>query len=218
MKTLVCANTRTIYERLKPRLQALAFDWKKLNTEKMLSSKLQVHQYELSIVVVGAQEQLKNYLKIIRNLKSNYTNMPIIVIGQDLNLAERLDALEIGADLVLDIGLNYQELEARITNLIKRSNSKAIFPASLSGNLLQVEGRQVQLSNTEAKIVRLLLNNPDKVFSKEELLQTLYKNAAEKRSNVMNVYINRLRNKFRKTGIDNLIKTVDQWGYKFNLS
>ncbi len=158
-------------------------------------------------------------LVLLRNLREQGDDIPVIIITASYELDKRIRGLELGADDYVQKPYSLDELAARIRAVIRRMDGR-------SSNILQGagirfdpqsaqverEGKAVHLSPTELKLLRYFMENKGKVLSRERLLRTFLGDSEEDASsNVLDVHIHHLR---RKLGAQ-CIKTVRGVGYLF---
>lgn len=158
-------------------------------------------------------------LEVLRNWRSRHNALPVIVLTARDTWHERVDGLKAGADDYLGKPFHMEELLARLEALIRRHHGRSTGTLEVAGVILDEERQQVtapdgnshSLTGTEFRLLRYLMNNPDRILSKSRLTEHVYEGDADPDSNVLEVYINRLRHKLGKQ----LITTRRGQGYIF---
>ena len=159
-------------------------------------------------------------LEILRNGRDSGDPVPVIGLTARDAWHERVDGFNAGADDYLGKPFHEQELLARIGALIRRSqtgtNDTTLRVAGLELDehtqaVRQQEGDWQSLTATEFRLLRCFMLQPGRVLSKQALADRIYDLDSDKDSNVLEVYINRLR---RKLG-DGRITTRRGQGYVF---
>jgi DNA-binding response OmpR family regulator len=140
-------------------------------------------------------------LDVLKNWRATSNTIPVIVLTARDAWHERVDGFRAGADDYLGKPFHIEELLARITALLHRSRQKA-------GGLLQqdeltldeerqtltkADGKTHVLTGTEFRLLRYFMLHPDRILSKSTLMEHVYELDADKDSNVIEVYVKRLR-------------------------
>jgi two-component system phosphate regulon response regulator PhoB len=163
--------------------------------------------------------------RVTNNLQLN--NTPKIVITKNNDMDIKLYAFEMGIDEFVLKPIIVHELIARIKNISKRYKkfigTKIIVAGNITMNLVTntvtVGNNKIKISNKEFGILKLFIENSQRVFSREEILLTVWKNPQYINMRTIDVHINRLRFALGKN--DNgrsYIKTVRSAGYGIDLS
>ncbi|MBF0292444.1 MAG: response regulator transcription factor [Nitrospinae bacterium] len=160
-------------------------------------------------------------LEVLRKWRREGIKTPVLILTARNAWHERVDGFKAGADDYLGKPFHIEELNARLTALIRRAHDATGGPSLGAGGLALDEDRQTvtlpdgaveQLTGVEFKILRMFMLNPGVIISKDRLIENVYEFDSEKESNVIEVYIRRLR---KKVGED-LIQTRRGQGYVFS--
>ncbi len=173
--------------------------------------------YDAIVLDLGLPK--KPGLEVLRDWRTAGLSTPVLVLTARDAWHERVDGLKAGADDYLGKPFHVQELIARLQALIRRSAGQVSAAISIADLRLDDEqqrvvlgdGRAVELTGTEFRLLRYFMLNPDKVLSKERLIAHLYDQHAEHGSNLIEVYVRRLR---EKLGREHL-RTQRGQGYVF---
>ena len=158
-------------------------------------------------------------LEVLRNWRRRGNRTPVLVLTARDAWHERVDGLKAGADDYLGKPFHVEELLARLQSLIRRSVGQ---PESgvRAGDLWLDEdrqtlvlpgGREEPLTGTEFRLLRYFMLNPNKVLSKTRLTEHVYDQDFDRDSNLIEVYVRRLREKLGK----DRIRTQRGQGYVF---
>ena len=158
-------------------------------------------------------------LEVLRHWRKKGDHVPVIILTARDAWHERVDGLNAGADDYLGKPFHADEVIARLQAVVRRTVGKADNVLEWHGvRLLLAEqqaiaqdGRVISLTSTDFRLLRHFMMYPDKVHSKSYLSEQVYEEDQIKDSNVIEVYINRLRNYFGK----DFIKT--QWGKGYRI-
>lgn len=179
------------------------------------------YDYDLAIIDLGLPKM--DGVELIKELRGLGKSFPILILTARSNWQDKVMGLESGADDYLVKPFINEELLARMNALLRRSagmSSPEIRLGELSLNTarkeLKYQGKLIELTSFEYNCLEYLVLNRDKVISKTELTEHLYDQDFDRDSNVIEVFIGRLR---KKIDPDNSIKpilTVRGQGYRIN--
>ncbi|WP_320823000.1 response regulator transcription factor [Reinekea sp.] len=180
-------------------------------------------EYDLAIIDLGLPEM--DGLDVIRALRKFGQTFPIIVLTARSHWKDKVDGLESGADDYLAKPFVFDELLARVKALLRRSVGMAsstlalgIYELDTAAKRVSVAGEAVELTSYEYNTLEYLMTHKDKVVSKTELTAHLYEQDYDRDSNVIEVFIRRLRKKLDPEGVRNPILTQRGMGYRFNIT
>lgn len=151
---------------------------------------------------------------------------PILVISAKSSLEDKVSALKNGADDYMTKPFERTEVLARVEALLRRSKVAGNVPKEeeqysykqliLKTNSREVfmKGNLVPLTAYEFDILLLFLQHPDRVFTKEQLYQQIWKTGYYGEDNTINVHISNIRKKIKEYDDEEYIKTVWGIGYK----
>ena len=177
---------------------------------------------DLAIVDLGLPEM--SGLDIIRNVREQGKTYPILILTARDRWEDKVDGLEAGADDYVVKPFHVEEVTARVNALLRRtggwaSSTMTAGPVSLdmSRQEVLVNDAAIDLTSFEYKIIEYLMVRAGKVISKAELTDRLYDQDFERDSNVIEVFIGRLRKKLDPDNSIKPIKTLRGRGYRFAL-
>jgi DNA-binding response OmpR family regulator len=135
---------------------------------------------------------------------------PVLILTARDTWSERVAGLRSGADDYLGKPFHLEELAARVHALLRRSSGRASPLLSAGGlqldedrqRVVLADGREAALTGTEFRLLRYLMSHPDKVLSKWRLTEHVYEEDHDRDSNVLEVYIRRLRDKIGRDRIE----------------
>lgn len=151
-------------------------------------------------------------------------DLPIIMLTAKTEEDNVIRGLESGADDYLTKPFSPRELIARIRALLRRSDKSQQDTVIQIGGLsldtssyrVQGNGETIELGPTEFKLLRFLMENPDRVFSREQVLNNVWGDNIYVEERTVDVHIRRLRKALEATGHDNMVQTVRGAGYRFS--
>ena len=152
-------------------------------------------------------------IDVLRQLRRNKVNFPILILTARDNLEEKIRGLDAGADDYLTKPFELQELFARLRALERRGQQNTMtdlqvdeFRLDLASHCLTIEAthQSVSLSRREFALLRTMMERPGQLFSRAQLEQKLYAWDEEVASNTVDVHIHNLRKKTRQDFIRNI--------------
>ncbi len=169
--------------------------------------------------------------ELISLIRERDRRLPVIVTSARTATSDKIDLLTLGADDYLTKPFDLDELAARVAVQLRHAgqvdtNLKEPSPATdmLSfrawsldpdARTFTANGRAVPLTRIEFNILEILMRQPRRVFSKQELFEQAWGEPYAADDNTLNVHVSNIRAKLRPTGTDSYIKTV--WGMGFKL-
>ncbi|KLV05443.1 transcriptional regulator [Photobacterium aquae] len=158
-------------------------------------------------------------LTVLRGIRDEKVACPVIILSARTELTQRVEGLNAGADDYLTKPFQMVELVARLRAQVRRSTGNASPIIQVGGLSLDTRssnvsynGTPVDLTALEFKVLSYMMHNAEKVISRTELVEHIYKQDFDRDSNTIEVFIGRIR---RKIGT-NVIKTVRGLGYRIN--
>ncbi|HQK88258.1 MAG TPA: response regulator transcription factor, partial [Acidobacteriota bacterium] len=158
---------------------------------------------------------------VIRRIRE-FSPVPIIVLSARTMESEKVLALEVGADDYVTKPFSPRELLARVRALLRRKKTPVTAGAILElAGLLElnpeaftvtVSGRRVELTSTEFRLLRVMLEGKGRAFSRDQLLDALWGNEKYVVDRTIDVHIKNLRDKLGAAG--KYIKSIRSVGYK----
>ena len=174
--------------------------------------------YDMVVLDIGLPG--RSGLDVLRDWRAAGNPMPVLILTARDAWHEKVDGFKAGADDYLSKPFHTAELIARLQALLRRGIARPPGPLQAAGLELDENAQTVrmtasdvtvELTGTEFRLLRYLMLHPGRVLSTSRLVEHVYDFDAERDSNVLEVYINRLR---RKLGRD-LIATRRGQGYVF---
>ncbi|MEY4226357.1 MAG: hypothetical protein RL190_1114 [Actinomycetota bacterium] len=160
---------------------------------------------------------------VCRTLRETGVRIPILMLTARDAVADRVEGLDAGADDYLVKPFATVELDARLRAIARRSLAD---PASddelleaggvrldLASHTAERDGRSLELTRTERLLLELFLRNPDRVLTREVILDRVWGMDARTSSNGVEVYVGYLRRKLEEDDAPRLIETVRGVGY-----
>ena len=177
---------------------------------------------DLAIIDLGLPELPG--LEVIRRLRKRGRDFPILVLTARSEWQDKVAGLEAGADDYLTKPFHVEELLARINALLRRAGGHARpevnlgpFRVDLTGQRVFRGDEEIELTTFEYKVLNYFVMHPGEVVTKTELSDHIYEEDADRDSNVIEVFVGRLRRKLDPDGTLNPIETLRGRGYRLAL-
>jgi len=177
------------------------------------------YAYDAAIIDVGLPKL--DGIALIKMLREQEIDFPILILTARDSWQDKVEGLDAGADDYLTKPFHPEELVARLKALIRRSAGKASpiihnGPFSINTSSLEIKKGDVviTLSGTEYKLFEYFMLHPGEVISKTVLTEHIYDQDFDLDSNVIEVFIRRLRKKLDPDSAFGLIETLRGQGYR----
>ncbi len=164
--------------------------------------------------------------ELCQRLRGAGVGSPILMLTALDAVEDKVDGLRSGADDYLTKPFDFEELLARIEALIRRAKGSSAEPARVlqAGDVtldresmsVRRQGKLVELTAKEFQLLELLMSSPGKVMSRTRILNKVWNYDSDPLTNVVDVYIRRLRTKLGLDPDRGLIRTLRGYGYKFD--
>jgi len=157
----------------------------------------------------------------VAKLRKEGYNFPVIFVSAKNSSEDIVDGFESGGDDYITKPFNIEELKARVKALIKRSKKAQdvfvykdiIYDAQKK--TFTIENKEIKLTQLEHDLLLEFVKNPNVLFSREILLERVWKDGSNKQPKTVNVAIKRLKEHIDPTGEKNYIQAVRGEGYIF---
>jgi len=181
-------------------------------------------EYPLDLAIIDLGLPGMSGLELIRKLRKSGHSYPILILTARAQWQEKVEGLEAGADDYLTKPFHVEELKARVNALLRRSAGHANpeiefgpLRIDLNGQRVYMDGDEIDLTSYEYKVLEYLVMHPDKVVTKSDLTEHIYEEDADRDSNVIEVFVGRLRKKLDPDGAVQPINTLRGRGYRLAL-
>jgi two-component system OmpR family response regulator len=160
-------------------------------------------------------------LSILKNLRAQKNPVPILIVTARSELNERLEGFQLGADDYLTKPFYLEELIARLHTIVRRSSGQAhsvIEAGGLSLNVMKrvatFQSQPIELTNREFALLEYMTQSPGRVFTRTQIYEHVWGFDFDPGTNLVDVYIRRIRGKLKEIHDKELIATVRGTGYK----
>ena len=154
----------------------------------------------------------------------NFKNLPIIMLTAKGEEEDKVKGLESGVDDYITKPFGFNELMARVKALLRRSDPKTVSDDLIFEDLkldrtekrVFRDNNEIHLGPTEFRLLEFFLLNPKRVFSRDQILESVWPNNVNVESRTIDVHIRRLRQSINLSGKKELVRTVRSAGYSLS--
>jgi len=177
------------------------------------------------LIVLDIMLPKLNGFEVCRTIRKHDKTTPILILSAKDQEMDKLVGFNQGADDYITKPFSVRELVARIKAALRRSRPEAEGPAvhefgrirvDIPGQTLQVDGRDIEVSNREFRLLCYLIENRGRVLSRDQILNKVWGYDYEGTARTIDNFINKLRTKIEVSPTEpTMIQTVRGVGYKF---
>jgi DNA-binding response OmpR family regulator len=167
-------------------------------------------EFDYDVVILDLGLPDRPGVDVLRHWRQGGNTVPVLILTARDSWQERVDGFKAGADDYLGKPFHFEELQVRLQAVIRRSKNLTTGPLSVAGlvldettqSVITAAGERIELTNIEFRLLRYFMLHPGKLLSKTQLMEHVYDFDSEKDSNVLEVYMNRLRQKIGRSSIE----------------
>jgi two-component system response regulator PhoP len=223
MRVLIVEDERTINSQLQQALTAAGYSVDQAYDGSEGYYFGMEYPFDLAVIDLGLPEM--DGLTLIRQLRENGRSFPILILTARGQWQEKVQGLEAGADDYVVKPFHLEEVLARLKALLRRAVGIAA-PVIRFGAIeldtvkseIRLDGKPLVLTGYEFRVAEYLMLHAGKVISKTELTEHIYDQDFDRDSNVIEVFVGRLRKKLDPDNRLQPIETLRGRGYRFVLA
>jgi len=223
MRILVVEDEQALREQLQGQLQQRGYSVDVAADGEEGLYYLREYPLDLAVIDIGLPKM--SGIELVHQSRREGRTLPVLILTARGNWQDKVEGLEAGADDYLVKPFHLQELLARLNALVRRSAGLASpliewGPLSLNtaSQLVTRAGRTLDLTAYEYRVLEYMMLHRGEVISKSQLTEHLYDQDYDRDSNVLEVFIGRLRRKLDPEGRLQPIETLRGRGYRFRPS
>jgi two-component system response regulator PhoP len=182
-------------------------------------------QYPIDMAVIDIGLPKLNGIELVKKLRQQQKTFPILILTARGDWQDKVEGLEAGADDYLVKPFHLEELLARLNALKRRASGmahamieKGPIQVDTNKKSVSLQGEEIALTAYEYRVLEYMMMNPGKIVSKHELTEHIYDEEVDHDSNVIEVFVGRLRKKLDPTSQFKPIETIRGQGYRVTLN
>ena len=160
-------------------------------------------------------------IDLLRQWRANGFNEPVLILSARDTVADRIQGLDVGADDYLPKPFSFEELLARVRSLVRRQSAvKQVVlehggvRVDLLSHTVQLNGTAVDLTSREYALLEIFMQNPGRILTRTLISEKIWASRYDVDTNLLDVYMSRLRSKLETPSGKPLFKTVRGVGYQ----
>ncbi|MFA5512507.1 MAG: response regulator transcription factor [Candidatus Kapaibacterium sp.] len=172
-------------------------------------------------IVLDVMLPNKDGFTLLKEIRDSGISTPVIMLTARANVEDRVAGLDLGADDYLPKPFSFDELAARIRSILRRSSPDKSTKLRAGDLILDTvthlayrQGREIELTTKEYALLEYMLRNKNRILSRSTITQHVWKHNFDPESNIIDVYIKRLRSKIEKDGEKPLVQSIRGVGYR----
>jgi two-component system copper resistance phosphate regulon response regulator CusR/two-component system response regulator QseB len=159
--------------------------------------------------------------ELLRQWREGGFNEPVLILSARDTVQDRIKGLDLGADDYLPKPFSLEELLARVRSLLRRQTSvkKTVFEhrglkLDLLSRTVHLNERPIEFTSREYALLEIFLQNPGRILTRTLICEKIWESHCDVDTNLLDVYMSRLRAKLEATGVEPFFRTVRGVGYK----
>ncbi len=163
----------------------------------------------------------KDGFSLLKDLRDAGVTTPVMMLTARGTTEDRVTGLDLGADDYLPKPFSFDELAARLRSILRRSTPEKSTKISCGGlkldtvsHLAYRDDKEIELTTKEYALLEYLMRNKNRILSRSTITQHVWKHNFDPESNIIDVYIKRLRSKIEVEGMKPLIQSIRGVGYR----
>ena len=223
MRILIVEDEEKLAKIIKDGLEAKGYTVDHLADGQKAASRILVNHSDYDLIVLDLMLPNKGGLELCKEIRDKDITTPILILTAKDDIESKVALFDAGADDYLVKPFQFEELLGRLRAIARRP--KQLLPTVLQVSDIMLNpstmkvsraGNEVKLTLKEFRILEYFMRNPNKVLSREDFTSNIWDFEYDSFSNVLDVFINKVRNKIDKGRYNKLIETIHGIGYKLN--
>ncbi|GAB1371616.1 response regulator transcription factor [Candidatus Kapaibacterium sp.] len=163
----------------------------------------------------------KDGLTLLKEIRDSGISTPVILLTARSTVEDKVAGLDLGADDYLPKPFSFDELAARLRSILRRSSPEKSTKLRAGDLILDTvshlayrHGREIELTTKEYALLEYMMRNKNRILSRSTITQHVWKHNFDPESNIIDVYIKRLRSKIEKDDEKPIVQSIRGVGYR----
>ena len=220
MRVLVVEDEKKLAEFVASGLRGAQFETEIARDGDAAMKKLQTQTYDAAVLDIMLPG--RDGLSILRQLREDGNNIPVVLLTARGSVNERIEGLRLGADDYLPKPFSIDELVVRLQTVLRRVTGERLTVLHYADLTLSLVSREVRrgtqaldLSPREFELLEFFIRSAERTLSRMSIIEHVWGYHFDPGTNLVEVYVKRLRAKLADAGPARLIHTVHGSGYRF---
>jgi DNA-binding response OmpR family regulator len=219
MKVLIVEDEHRLGQFLERGLKECAYTAKWVGTCKDALDALAEETFDIVILDLGLPDG--DGIEMLRSWRGSGFNEPVLILSARDSVEDRIKGLDVGADDYLPKPFSFEELLARVRSMVRRqSSAKQVvlehrcLRLDLVSHTVQINGRPIDLTSREYALLEVFMHNPGRILTRTLISEKIWASNYDVDTNLLDVYMSRLRTKLETLATVPLFKTIRGVGYQ----
>src|SRR3989344_4122027 len=221
MRIFIVEDEIKLAKVIKDGLKAKGYAVDHMSDGQKAINRISANYADYDLIILDLMLPNKGGFELCKEIREKNINTPVLILTANHKLESKVSLFNVGADDYLVKPFQFDELLGRIRAITRRP--KQVLPVALTVSDIVLNpgtmkvsrgGKVIKFTLKEFRILEYFLRNPDKVLSREDLVSNIYDFDYDSFSNVLDVFVNKVRNKIDKGRFNKLIETVHGIGYR----
>jgi len=220
VKILIVEDQMRLADFLKKSLSERAYTVKCVPTCEEARDALCDSSYDAIVLDVGLPDG--DGFELLRQWREGGFNEPVLILSARDTVQDRIKGLDLGADDYLPKPFSLEELLARVRSLLRRQTAvkKTTFEhrglkLDLLSHTVHLNDRPIEMTSREYALLEIFMQNPGRILTRTLICEKIWESQADVDTNLLDVYMSRLRAKLDPASGEPFFRTVRGVGYKF---
>jgi DNA-binding response OmpR family regulator len=219
MKVLIVEDEERLGNFLEQGLKECSYTVRCVKTCAAARDALAESAYDVIVLDLGLPDG--DGIDLLRQWRGSGFNEPVLILSARDSVADRIKGLDVGADDYLPKPFSFEELLARVRSLVRRQSvvkntvlEHRGIRVDLLSHTVQLDGKPVDLTSREYALLEIFMQNPGRILTRTLISEKIWASQYDVDTNLLDVYMSRLRSKLESAGGKPLFKTVRGVGYQ----